>query len=150
VLAKERPNLGVRIFQIPESKGFLFLARFYAGRDLSHGEPFKAEGALLHNASGPGWIFRVLLLDEGPWVSPVEAPGAKGTSCHAIPTPDATMVVHHHDTVGPLKGGLHRANPHTRRIIAMVAEGHERLVLCHLMNVFLYVLIGLSWKGFFE
>jgi hypothetical protein len=52
------------------------------------------------------------------------------------------MEIHHHNAVFPLPRRLHRTNPHTRRIITMVAQNEEWLTLHPLINIFVFD----SWK----
>ena len=109
-------------------------------------EPLGAEGALLDDAPHPGRVRRVRDFRglsrrrvARPRLAPVEAARAVGAPGHAEAAADAAVEVHHHDPVRPLVGGLGRADPDAGRVLAVVAEDHDVLVLEVLAGVLLLV-----------
>ncbi|MNZ85745.1 hypothetical protein D3C78_1045480 [compost metagenome] len=67
----------------------------------------------------------------------VDEAGVIGAGLHAVAAAHAALVVHQHDAVGALEGGLYRADRHTGRVVAVVAQpgqadhgrrGHARSV----------------------
>ena len=62
--------------------------------------------------------------------------GPIGTSSHAEAAADAAMVVHHHDSVFlAFEGRLGRADADTGRIVAVVAQNHDRSFLQRLIEI---------------
>ena len=108
------------VCQIPKNQCFCRTS-FHACRQVSHGKPLITEVALLDNAVGAGGVGRVDFRDMGPGVFKVKAACAIRTSGHTESTADAAVIVHHYDTVRPLKSSLCRAYTHAGRVFTVVA-----------------------------
>jgi len=122
-------HIGIRVAQVAEKQS-LFLAGYHAGREKSCGQSLYAEIALLHNSFGPGRKSGVDFLDKRPGVSIIHGPGSIGASGDAEAASNASMIIHHYDSVlCPLEGRLRRTHPDTGRIFAMIAEDKDRFLL---------------------
>jgi hypothetical protein len=122
-------HIGIRVAQVAEKQS-LFFAGYHAGREKSCGQSLYAEIALLHNSFGPGRKSGVDFLDKRPGVSIIHGPGSIGASGNAEAASNASMIIHHDDSVlCPLEGRLRRTHPDTGRVFTMIAEDKDRSLL---------------------
>jgi hypothetical protein len=64
---------------------------------------------------------RIQLLPRDVRLAPIEDPSFIGAGCDAISTTDAPVVVHDHDSIRFLPGGMDRTHLHTGRILTLLA-----------------------------
>src|SRR5690554_2635454 len=100
-------NLALRVVEVTDHPRAAHAA-FHAGRQQPELQAVLAEGALV---GGLG-----LVVDEARVVR---------AGLHAVAAAHAAFVVDQHDAVGALEGRLHRADRHTRRLVAVVAQARQ-------------------------
>src|SRR5262249_17014590 len=101
-------------------------AGLHARRVPPPARALNAERALLHDAALPQAVaeivlVRVHLVGGHHGLAPVEAARVVGAGGDAVAAADAPVVVHHHDAVRLHPRGLHRADVHARRPLAVGA-----------------------------
>ncbi len=104
---------------------------------LAPGKTLRAEGALFHHALGARRKLGLGVPDIRARVRPVEAARAVRAGGHAVAAADTAVPVHGHDAVFAFQSGPGGADPHARRIVALVAQHHgggcaQGRVLVHL------------------
>ena len=125
----EVPDFAVRIEQVPEFPRPR-RAGLHAGGVASLPYPLDAERAFFHHVFHPRSVsqimdLRIHFLRRHGRLRPVEDPPLVGAGGDAVPAADAPVVIHDHDAVRFLPGGLHRTDLHAGGIFALLAlNGH--------------------------
>src|SRR5208337_5184324 len=96
---------------------------------------FLAEIAFFDHSLHARREIEVELADERPGIYEVDASRPERTGGKTYLASDAAMRIHHHDTVRPSERGARGADPHTRRVVAVVAENRYNLFSDVLLNV---------------
>jgi hypothetical protein len=129
-----KTDLALRVEQVPELAG-----PDGADLDACRVHPLRlpctlhAVGAFFDHPDGPGTIPQVMrvgvhLPGRQAGLLPVEMPRSVRARRHAIPAPDAPVVIDDHDAVVFLPGRLDRAHLGARRVFALVAlDGHVEM-----------------------
>ena len=124
-LSEKLAHFGFRIAQI--AKRQRALGDLYTGRHFTFSQTLCTEFTLLHHALRPGRKIIIRFFQMRTRVHEVETPGTVRAASHAVTAADTAVKIHHDDAIFTLERSLGRANPNTRRIVAMVTQGQRGL-----------------------
>jgi hypothetical protein len=88
------------------------------------------KGAFIHSTLHSGSVSQIVdrrvdLLFRNVWLCPDEDSSFIWAGGNAVPAPNAPIVIHHHDTIWFLPGGMDRTDLHTGRVFALLALDRE-------------------------
>lgn len=129
VLLQYLPYLRMRIIQISKDHSLALAASFNTGGKFSYTNSFGAKVAFFNHTAHAGRKLFIGFFDKRSWITPVETSHAVGASCHTESTANTPVKVHNDQTIFILESSFSRTSPYTRRIITMVTEYWNLVIL---------------------